>query len=162
MPGGEAIKFYASLIMSFRLGSPVDFMGNEIAMKSDNPAGYKITVRLVKQKSASFDRKKGEYFLLAQSGIRVDFEYGILAIEKYGIIIKNKAWFTICDPRTKEPLEKDGDIVKVNGQVKVYDYLQANPEYYKELCEVITEDINKDGLEIDSEDTVEDKVFMNE
>ena len=161
-PGGEAIKFYASLILSFRLGSPVDFLGNEIAMKSENPAGYKITVRLVKQKSAPFDRKKGEYYLLAQSGLRVDFEYGNLAIEKYGIIIKNKAWFTICDPRTKEPLEKDGDIVKVNGQIKVYDYLQANPEYYQTLCEVITEDINNDGLDITSDDTVEDKVFMDE
>lgn len=147
-PGGEAIKFYASLIMSFRLGSPIDFIGNEIPQKSENPAGYKITVKLVKQKSAPFDRRVGEYYLLAQSGLRVDFEYGNLAIDKYGIIIKNKGWFTICNPRTKEPLEVDGSIVKVNGQIKVYDYLQANPDYYTELCEVITEDINKNGLEI--------------
>lgn len=156
-PGGEAIKFYASLIMSFRLGSPVDFLGNELPMKSENPAGYKITVKLVKQKSAPFDRKLGEYYLLAQSGLRVDFEYGNLAIDKYGIIIKNKGWFTICDPETREPLEVDGNIVKVNGQVKVYDYLQSNPEYYEKLCKTITDDINKNGLEIvDTVETTDD------
>ena len=154
-PGGEAIKFYASLIMSFRLGSPIDFMGNEIPMKSENPAGYKITVKLVKQKSAPFDRRVGEYYLLAQSGLRVDFEYGNLAINKYNIIVKNKGWFTICNPRTKEPLEVDGNVVKVNGQIKVYDYLQANPDYYDELCAVITEDINKNGLEITTSDADE-------
>ncbi len=151
-PGGEAIKFFASLIMSFKLGSPIDFMGNEIPQKSENPAGYKITVRLVKQKSAPFDRRVGEYYLLAQSGLRVDFEYGNLAIEKYGIIIKNKGWFTICDPHTKEPLEKDGSIVKVNGQIKVYDYLQANPDYYEDLRNVIDETVNSNGLDIEVSD----------
>ena len=156
-PGGEAIKFYASLILSFRLGAPVDFLGNELAMKAENPAGYKITVSVKKQKSAPFDRKLGEYYLLAQSGLRVDFEYGNLAIDKYGIIIKNKGWFTICDPETKEPLEVDGNLVKVNGQVKVYDYLQSNPDYYEKLCNFITNDINKNGLEVsDTSETTDD------
>jgi hypothetical protein len=94
--------------------------------------------------------------LLAQSGLRVDFEYGNLAIDKYGIIIKNKGWFTICDPETREPLEVDGNLVKVNGQVKVYDYLQSNPDYYEKLCNYITDDINKNGLEVSDTSEITD------
>ena len=155
-PGGEAIKFYASLVLKFVIGSPVDFLGNEIPLKSENPAGYKISVTIKKQKSAPWDRKLAEYYLMTQSGIRVDFEFTNLAIEKYNIIIKNKAWFTICDPETMEPLETDDGIVKVNGLAKVYDYLQNNPEYYQKLCDYIVNDINKNGLEIGSSDVIDE------
>ena len=155
-PGGEAIKFYASLVLKFVIGSPVDFLGNEIPLKSENPAGYKISVTIKKQKSAPWDRKLAEYYLMTQSGIRVDFEFTNLAIEKYNIIIKNKAWFTICDPETKEPLETDDGIVKVNGLAKVYEYLQNNPEYYTKLCDYIVNDINKNGLEIGSSDVIDE------
>lgn len=152
MPGGEAIKFYASLIMKFNLGSPVDFLGNELPQKSENPAGYKINVKLTKQKSAPFDRKLGEYYLMAQSGLRIDFEFANLAITKYGIIRKNGGWFTICDPDTMEPLEVDESIVKINGLAKVYDYLQTNTKYYEKLCNFIVNDINSNGLEIQETD----------
>ena len=153
-PGGEAIKFYASLRMKFTLGNPLDFLGNELPLKAENPAGYKIVVKLVKQKSAPFDRKLAEYYLMAQSGLRTDFEFANLAIEKYNIIIKNKAWFTICDPETREPIETDDGVVKVNGLAKVYDYLQSNQEYYDNMCKYIIEDINKNGLEIVSSDVI--------
>ena len=147
-PGGQAIKFYAQLRLKFTLGCPVDFLGNELALKAENPAGYKISVKIIKQKSAPFDRKLGEYYLMAQSGLRVDFEFVNLAVERYNIIRKNKGWYTICDPETMEPLEVDDAIVKVNGLAKVYDYVQANIEYYEKLCNFIIEDINKNGLEI--------------
>lgn len=132
-PGGQAIKFYASLRLAFKKGNPIDFLGGELPMKADNPAGYKIIVNLKKQKSAPFDRKIGTYYLLSQSGLRVDYEYAELAIKQYNIIIKNSGWFTICDPETQEPLEIDGSIVKVNGLAKVYEYLQNNVEYYQKL-----------------------------
>jgi len=154
-PGGEAIKFYSSLTLKFTIGSPLDFLGNDLPQKAENPAGYKISVKVIKQKSAPFDRKLGEYYLMAHSGLRVDFEFANLAIEKYNIIIKNKAWFTICDPETREPLENDGDIVKVNGLAKVYDYLQSNPLYYEKLRVYIVNDINKNGMEIEFSDGAE-------
>ena len=145
-PGGNAIKFYCSLRLAFKLGCPVDFLGNELAQKAENPAGYKITVNVKKQKSAPFDRKLGEYYLMSQSGLRVDFEFANLAITRYEIIRKNAGWYTIYDPETREPMEVNDTIVKVNGLAKVYDYLQANPDYYEKLCKFIVEDINHNGL----------------
>lgn len=147
-PGGEAIKFYSSLRLSFKLGVPLDFVGNDLPQKAENPAGYKITVNIKKQKSAPFDRKLAEYYLMAQSGLRVDFEFANLAIKQYEIIRKNSAWFTMCDPETKEPLEVDGSIVKLNGMPKVYDYLQNNPEYYDRMCKYIIDDINQNGVKV--------------
>ena len=48
----------------------------------------------------------------------------------------------MCDPYTGEILEEDGKPVKVNGQVKVYDYLEEHPDYYNKLKDFITADIN--------------------
>ncbi len=147
-PGGNAIKFYASLRLKFTLGDPVDFLGNELKKSAENPAGYKISVTVKKQKSAPFDRKSAEYYLMAQSGLRVDFEFANLAIKRYEIIRKNMGWYIVCDPETKEPLEVDDKVIKVNGLAKVYDYLQANPEYYEKLRQFIIADINHNGLDV--------------
>lgn len=141
-PGGKALKFYATLRMLFKIGTPVDFLGNELPSNTENPAGYIVTAKLVKQKSAPWDRKNGSYYLMCQSGIRVDMDFAQLAVKKYGIIRKSGAWFTLTDPETGEILEDmDGKVVKLNGMSKVFDYLQANPEYYNKLKKVIIADI---------------------
>jgi len=142
-PGGKAPKFYASLRILFRLGTPVDFLGNELPASSENPAGYIVNAKLIKQKTAPFDRKLGSYYLMFQSGIRPDFDYAQLAVKKYNIIKKTGAWFTICDPTTGEILVNEaGQPIKLNGMAKVYDYLQANQDYYKTVCDYILADIN--------------------
>lgn len=148
-PGGRALKFYACLRIQFRAGAPVDFLGNELPMNTENPAGYLITAKLVKQKSAPWDRKQGTYYLMCQSGIRPDFDFAQLATKKYGIIQKGGAWFTMCDPYTGEVLmEPDPSnpgklkAVKLNGMAKVYDYLNSNQEYYSKLQKFILDDIS--------------------
>lgn len=155
-PGGRAIKFYATSRLYFRKGSQLDFAGNELPNNVDNPAGYKITVKLIKQKGAPFDRKVASYFLMSQSGIRPDFDYAKLAIDKYGIIKKSGAWFTMCDPETGEVLEADGKVVKLNGTLKVYEYLKSNPEYYNKLKRFINADIN--GADADMSAVVPDDI----
>lgn len=145
-PGGKAIEFYSSLRMCFRRGKPVDFLGNELPMSSENPAGYIIDVQLVKQKTASFDRKKSTYYLMCDRGIVPELDFAILAVNKYGIVRKSGAWFVVNDPYTLEPLEDDGKPVKVHGMAKVYDYFNENPEYYNRLKEYILNDIN--GVEL--------------
>ena len=152
-PGGKAAKFYAGLRIQFRIGAPVDFLGNELPTKTENPAGYIINAKIVKQKTAPYDRKQGSYFLMCQSGIRPDFDYASLAIKRYGAIHKAGAWFTICDPYTGEVLETaDGKPVKLNGLSKVYEYLATNTEYYERLKKFITDDINGITTDAGTED----------
>ena len=159
-PGGEAIKFYSTLRMQFRLGAPVDILGNELPKSVEDPAGYLINVKLVKQKGAAFDRKNASYFLMTQSGIRPDFDYAKLAINKYDIIHKQGGWFTFCDPFTKQPLEEDGKLVKVNGQIRVYEYLNSHPEYYQQLADAIMQDINENsGVEEEPAAVTEPNMF---
>lgn len=147
VPGGRAIRFYSSLEIAFRRGNPVDFLGNELKLSADNPAGYKIIGTVKKQKSAPFDRKQGEYYLMSHSGMRVDFEYANLAIAKYDIIQKHGGWYYMYDPETMESLMVNDTEVKVNGLPKVYEYLQANQEYYHKICDFIDKDLNSTELE---------------
>lgn len=142
-PGGKAIEFYSMLRILFRHGAPVDFLGNEVPASTENPAGHIINAKITKQKSAPNDRKQGSYFLMSQTGLRPDFDFAKLAVNKYGIIKKAGAWFTMCDPYTGEILESEsGTSIKVNGMAKVYDYLQNNQEYYNKLVTYIENDIN--------------------
>lgn len=152
-PGGEAAKFYCSLRILFQLGKGVDFLGNELPTNAENPSGYLINAKIVKQKTAPYDRKNGTYYLMMSSGIREDFDFAKLAVNKYGIIRKSGAWFSFCDPTTGEILENsEGQAIKVNGMAKVYDYLKNNNEYYESLKTYILNDINgvstEDGEEL--------------
>lgn len=141
-PGGEALKFYMGLRMLFTKGHPIDFAGNELPQKTEDPAGFLIKVKIMKQKSAPNDRSNASYYLLSRSGIKPEMDYAQLAIKKYGIIKKAGAWFSLCDPNTGEFLEEDGKLVKINGLPRVYDYLTANKDYFNTLKTFIENDIN--------------------
>ena len=89
---------------------------------------------------------------MAHSGIRIDMDFAQLAVNKYGIINKAGAWFSIKDPYTKEQLvDETGKPVKVNGMTKVFEYLQNNPEYFNRLVKYITTDIEGGSNDLDEE-----------
>lgn len=158
-PGGRAPKFYASLRIQFQIGKPVDFLGNELAMNAENPAGYIVNAKIIKQKSAPNDRRLGTYYLMVHSGIREDFDFAKLAVDKYGIIRKSGGWFTICDPETGEILEKEnGAPLKINGMAKVYEFLKDSVDYYEKLKKFILDDING----VDSDNLPEDDISESE
>lgn len=155
-PGGEAIKFYASLRLLFKIGHPVDFLGQELPMSAENPAGYIVTMKVIKQKSAPNDRRAGSYYLMTQSGIRTDIDLVQLAIKKYGCIKKGGAWFTLCDPTTGEILSDDeGKPVKICGLPKVYDWVQTHPDYLHALEDYTLADIK--GQDEHPEENYEDE-----
>lgn len=142
-PGGNAPKFYSSLRILFQIGKPVDFLGNELPNNAEDPAGYIINAKIIKQKSAPNNRRNGTYYLMADSGIREDFDFAKLSVTKYGIIKKSGAWFTMCDPYTGEVICSDsGAIVKVNGMAKVYAYLAEHRDYYDSIRNYILDDIS--------------------
>ena len=160
-PGGRAIKFYCTTRIYFRKGAPVDFAGNELPQNTENPNGYLINTKLMKQKGAAFDRKVASYFLMADSGIREDFDYAKLAIQKYNIIQKSGGWFTMCNPETGEVLEDEGKVVKINGLVRVYDYLATHSEYYNAIKRYINADIGLDTSTMDGVAPSESEVVCN-
>lgn len=158
MPGGQALKFYACLMIFFRIGHPVDFLGNELPTSTENPAGHIIVAKLTKQKSAPWDRKIASYYLMSNSGIRVDMDIAQLAVKKYGIIKKTGAWFTCCNPNTGEALcDENGAPIKLNGFSRVLDYLQSNKEYFSILEKYILDDIS--GKKSTEESESVDEVF---
>lgn len=141
-PGGEALKFYCSLRVEFRQGHPVDFLGNELPMNTEDPAGYIIQTRIHKQKSAPNNRKCASYYLMCTKGIVPMFDYAQLAIKRYNIIDKSGAWFTLLDPETGEIITDGEKPVKLNGLAKVYNYLDAHEDYYNKIKKYIVEDLN--------------------
>lgn len=155
-PGGRGIKFYSSLRIQFSLGNPIDFMGNELPMKTEDPAGYLVKTRMHKQKSAPFDRKNASYYLLCTEGIKPEMDYAQLAVNKYKIIRKGGPWFTVYDPYTGELLEMDDKPVKLQGMPKVYDFLETNAWYFDRLKKYIEDDINgRDQIDPDQPETFE-------
>ena len=152
-PGGKALKFYCSLRMLFKIGTPIDFLGNELPASAENPSGCIVTAKILKQKSAPWDRRNGSYYLMYQSGIRIDIDYAQLAVKKHGFIRKGGSWFTICDPVTQEPCEdEEGNIIKLQGMAKVYEYLQTNKEYFDTIKKFINANISGDELEPEGEE----------
>ena len=150
-PGGHALKFYASLRIYFQIGSPIDYLGNELPQKTENPAGYKINAKIIKQKSAPFNRKLGSYYLMSDTGIRDDLDFIQLAVNKYDIIKKSGGWFSYVDPYTGEILETpEGKTLKTNGLANVIDYVKSNTEYFDKIRKYILADINGNGIEVES------------
>lgn len=142
-PGGVSVKFFASLRILFRMGQPLDTFGNELPKNVEDPAGYIIQAKIIKQKTAPFNRKLGTYTLMCDSGIMPMYDYVKLAMTKYGIIAKAGAWMTLTDPRTGEVYCNDQGVpVKLNGLAKVYAYMEANPDYYNMIVDFIEKDLN--------------------
>lgn len=156
--GGRAVPYYASLRIKCMIGNPIDILGNELPQKTEDPAGYKMKVRIMKQKSAPFDRKNASYYLLCDTGIAPEMDYAQLALNSYGIIKKSAAWFTVCDPYTGEIEEIDDKPVKLNGMAKVYDFLSSNPEYFDKLKKFIEDDINGVEDDLAEAEVIEDAV----
>lgn len=158
-PGGKALKFYCSLRIQFKIGSPVDFLGNELPKNAENPSGHIITAKIVKQKSAPWDRKNASYYLMSQSGIEIEMDFAQLAIKKYDIISKHGAWYQFTDPFTGEVLEDEtGKLIKVNGMAKVLDFLKLNPDYFKKIQNYILADISGEDPYEAEEESEEDIV----
>lgn len=147
-PGGEALKFYCALRVEFRQGNPVDFLGNELPMNTEDPAGCIIKTRIHKQKTAPFDRKISSYYLMSNRGIVPMFDYAQLAIKRYNLISKAGAWFTLIDPETGEILQDSDKPVKLNGLAKVYKYLEDHDDYYNKLKKYIMDDLNNVDSEV--------------
>ena len=116
-PGGQALKFYASVRLDIR--------PKEIIKNGENPLSRRTQITVVKSKVSTPHRK-----------VEVDVEFGkgisksgeIVDIgSELGLIQKGGAWYTF------------GNGERVQGRPAAKEYLEANPELIDELDAMITE-----------------------
>ena len=138
-PGGENWKYMCTVRMEFRMGKYFDDKGNDLTRQAENPVGNYVLVVLKKSKTCPPTRRTGYYALNYHIGIDYLKDLVEVAI-KYGIIEKSGAWFAIID------LESGEQIVKLQGQAKVYEYLE-NPENVEVLHSI--ENFIKDQINVD-------------
>ena len=115
-PGGRAWKHLCSVRMQFTRGSFIDEKGNEIKRSSESPAGNKVLMTMVKNKTCPANRRGGYYTIDYANGI--DYLTDLLEVAlKYNLILQSGAWFSIVDP-------DNGDIKadKIQGMANVREF----------------------------------------
>ena len=149
-PGGKAWKFWCSQRYMCRKGKFLDVNGNECTNSVENPAGHLIEVKLVKSKTCPSDRRIAKCSLFYRNGIRQDLDLLDLAL-KFDVIHKAGAWFSSS---------VDGTERKWQGQAKVLETLNAEPEFFNlvrsKVQSLLVEDPNEDTDESISEVPIDD------
>lgn len=128
--GGKALKFYASVRLDVRKG--------EAIKDGANVLGNKTKVKVVKNKLAP-PFKVAEFEIIYGKGISKTGCVVDLATQ-FGIIKKSGSWFAYQD-------EKIGQ-----GKENTKAYLEAHPEVLAEIEKLIVDEVNKEGLPLDSSD----------
>ncbi len=132
--GGKALKFYASVRLDVRKGEAIKDGANVI--------GNKTKIKVVKNKLAP-PFKVAEFEIIYGKGISRTGCVIDLAMQ-YGIIKKSGSWFAYQD-------EKIGQ-----GKENTKAYLESHPDVLSEIEKLVTEQVNKQGLPLDSGSVDED------
>ena len=129
-PGGNALKFYASVRMDIRKMATLK--------KGEDQVGNRAKVKIIKNKVAppfriaEFDIMFGEG--ISKIGEIIDF--GV----KFDIIDKSGSWFSYGDKKLGQ------------GKEKVKDFLEANPDIMDIIEKQIKDALNHNGVEIELEE----------
>lgn len=117
-PGGRAWRHLCSVRMQFTRGSFIDEKGDEIKRSSESPAGNKVLMSMVKNKTCPANRRGGYYTIDYANGI--DYLTDLLEVAiKYDLIQKSGAWFEIVNPDTGEVLTE-----KIQGMANVREFFR--------------------------------------
>lgn len=130
--GGQAIKYASMLTLDLRKKSIQD---KDPIAKDE---GLKIGVHIVKNhcNQTKYPYLRADYFIKFGEGTQVTSE--IIELAKEMGILTGTSWISEIDPATGEArVLPNGDIAKWNGMNKTKAYLEANPDYYKYLQDVV-------------------------
>lgn len=115
-PGGRGWKHLCSVRMQFTRGAFINEKGEEIKRSSDSPAGNKVLMTMVKNKTCPSNRRGGYYTLDYANGI--DYLTDLLEVAlKYDLISQHGAWFSVVNPDTGEILAE-----KIQGMNNVREF----------------------------------------
>lgn len=134
-PGGKSWKHHCSLRMMFQKGAFIDERCKELKRSAESPAGNLVMLSIAKTKICKPDRRTGFYTLNYTTGI--DYVYDTVETAlKYGLI-SGSGWYTFLDAKGKEVVDKNGDVIKIQGKDNVTEYLQNNPELFDQIYQEI-------------------------
>lgn len=128
-PGGKGLKHNQSLRLMFKKGQMFDEEGKEVKQSFENPQSHEINCHLLKTKVFAPNRRLGRYTLNYRKGIDVTKDL-IEAACYYNLISKGGSWFELLD-------ENGEQVVKLQGILKVNDYLKENIEYRNKLLNAV-------------------------
>jgi len=135
-PGGNALKFWASIRCEVRKGE------KDEGEKDEDVIGIRARIKNVKNKT-SVPFRKGEIFISFKDGIDIYGEYVDFAVSME-IIKKGGAWFTVGEERIqgrKNVIEtlKNNEVLFNEIKSKVDEQLRGDPIQDVELPETIKE-----------------------
>ena len=131
MPGGNAIRFFASIILRFRNAGWVTSNGK----KEGTRVGAEIAFRQMKNKTAA-QHEEGVFKLYNVSHgdiVKGDVNTAEMIIEQgvlLGVIHKGGSWLSYG-------IEGTESFVKAQGEVKFTQQVMENPDLFQELQDVI-------------------------
>lgn len=115
-PGGHGWRHLCSVRMQFTRGAFINEKGDEIKRSSESPAGNKVLMTMVKNKTCPSNRRGGYYTIDYANGIDYIADLVEVAI-KYDLIIQKGAWFSVINPDTGEVLAE-----KIQGMSNVREF----------------------------------------
>ncbi len=136
-PGGRALKFYSSVRIEVRSGSPIKIGSEKI--------GHQVKMKIVKNKMAP-PFKSVEVDLIYGEGFSVEGELLDLGV-KLKLVEKSGAWFTFGEHKLGQ------------GREKAKEFLRTNPDVKAELEKAIRE---KAGLNMPEKKESEKENLENE
>lgn len=134
-PGGRCWRHNCIVRLEFRKGKYIDDKGGDLNNNAETPAGVKIMMNMVKNKTCPPNRRSGHYTLKFNEGI--DYLADLVEVAmKYGII-EGTGWFNIKDITTGELLAE-----KIHGQPAVNKLLSEDSELLTKVEQLIDQQIS--------------------
>lgn len=131
-PGGKANQFAQSVVLRLRPATKFDEKYQAVSNNAELVHSRETVVNMVKNKMRGADRQTTRFTIRPNYGLDLPFDTLQQALVD-GYITKGGAWYSVFDVKTGE------ELVKVQGQANVLDYLENNPEVMEDLQEKLYE-----------------------
>lgn len=126
-PGGHAWKFACDLRIELKAGSPLDANGKELAKSTEIAFNsHIIKYYIVKNKISKDDRKRGQFVLDYNLGIRKSWEL-LRFLYSLSMVHQKGTEHFIDDPVTKK---REPNTPVFPSREALLEYMDKNPEYY--------------------------------
>ncbi len=137
-PGGKGWKHACSLRIRFKKDTFLDMNNNEISSRSENPAGNRVGMEIVKTKVCKPDRRLGYYTLSYTQGI--DYLYDMINVAiHYSLVVRNGSWYRLLDSEGSIMQDEEGVDISYQGLPKFKEFLVNNPNYVEYIKNKLNE-----------------------